>query len=577
MTTEEKIQIIHALRWIINARWFTITLFLLFEEVVLRFILNIELNVAAYIKILVPLFFYGSALYFLWLIRDEIHANETAIRFLTLFLIPSDIIIFPLLFYFVGGLGSYSIMFYFFTIIASIAIYRPTGIIGITIASILLVFFEYILEVRGIILPSRFGETLIQTFGVPQGPAAMIPQNSAYASLGTFAMSMLVAGIMASFISSGFRKTTRDFWEERNKISLIIANLPDGVVITDEFGRITFINKSVESIFGITKETVLGERITRTMIDERPKLAPLYNILKERITAGEKLEFSIEEPLPKVFQLADISLRDGKKNLGTVRILHDISREKTISRLKSEFISIVAHQLRTPLSAIKWTFRMIVDGDVPPPITDEQKQFLERGYDTNERMIKLVSDLLNVSRIEEGRFGYEFIPFSIEKVIDDLLPDYKLRLEKKNLTFTYEKPSEKLPLIKMDPRKIRLALQNLLDNAVHYTPPRGTITLALQLDKKNDALRIRVQDTGVGIPRYQMPRLFTKFFRAENVMRMQTEGSGLGLYIVKNIVKRHGGDTEVESEEGKGTTFTVILPTKEEKIPQRETAFEEGI
>ena len=128
---------------------------------------------------------------------------------------------------------------------------------------------------------------------------------------------------------------------------------------------------------------------------------------------GKKIEINLEK-IQKIYQITDIRLSDNKKTTGTVRILHDISREKTISRIKSEFISIAAHQLRTPLSAIKWTFRMIIDEDVGK-ISDEQKVFLERGYETNERMIKLVSDLLNVSRIEEGRFGYEFIPFSIQK------------------------------------------------------------------------------------------------------------------------------------------------------------------
>jgi len=380
---------------------------------------------------------------------------------------------------------------------------------------------------------------------------------------------------MASFIASGFRSTTKNLWKERNKISLIISDLPDGIIITDEFGKISFINKTIESLFNIKKEMVIGERITRTMVDEKPKLTPLYTILKERVPAGEKIEINMEQYL-KTFQVSDIHLHHEGKSMGAVRILHDISREKTISRLKSEFISIAAHQLRTPLSAIKWTLRMILDKDVGS-ITDEQAKFLERGYETNERMIKLVSDLLNVSRIEEGRFGYEFIPFSIEKVIDDLIPDYKLQLDKRNLKLTYKKPKEKLPPIKMDPRRMRLALQNLLENAIHYTPPRGEITISIHMNKKKDTLGITVSDTGVGIPAHQMNRLYTKFFRAENVMRMQTEGSGLGLYIVRNIIKRHGGTIDVESEEGKGTTFSISLPLKEGKIPLKETAFEIGI
>lgn len=575
MTTEEKIQNIRALRWVINARWFTITLFLLFEEIVLRFMLHVELEVPVYLKIATPLFFYTTAFFFLWIIRDEIKTSETTVTLLNLAIIPSDIVIFTFLLYFVGGLGSYLAMFYFFTIIASIPIYKPRGIFAIGVASILLVAGEYLLEFHQVIPPSPFGQNLARALHDPRVTASVTDPTNAYVALSTFAMSVMIASIMASFISNGFRKTTKILWKERGKISLIVSSLPDGVIITDEFGKITFVNNAVESLLSIKKESVIGERITRTMADEKPRLAPLYAILRERVAPGEKIEIGIEE-MEGTFQLMDIRLTDEGKSLGTIRILHDISREKTISRLKSEFISIAAHQLRTPLSAIKWTFRMVLDGDVGA-ITEEQSKFLERGYETNERMIKLVSDLLNVSRIEEGRFGYEFIPFSIEKVLDDLLPDYKLRIEKKNLVLSYEKTKEPLPLITMDPRRIRLALQNLLDNAVHYTPPRGKITLSINLDKKSEVMVIAVKDTGVGVPKYQMNRLFTKFFRAENVMRMQTEGSGLGLYIVKNVVRRHGGNVEVESEEGKGTTFTITLPLKEDKIPKRETATEEGI
>ncbi len=576
MTTEEKIQNIHALRWIINARWFTITLFLLFVEVILRYAFDSAIVVPIYIKIAIPVFFYTSALYFLWIIRDEIKTSERTVQILNFLILPSDVIVFTFLLYFVGGLGSYFITFYFFVIIASIPLYRPRGIFLLAFAASIGVVGEYLLEANHLIPPSPFGQTLAQSLGISGGTASTIPVKTAFAFWGTFVISMTVAAIMASFIASGFRTTTKNLWKERNKVSLIISNLPDGVIITDEFGKIVFINKTIESMFDIKKELIIGERITRTMADERPRLAALYAVLKERVAPGEKVEL---QELERIFQLADIHLTDEGRSLGAVRILHDISREKTISRLKSEFISIAAHQLRTPLSAIKWTLRMLLDGDIGT-ISAEQTKFLERGYETNERMIKLVSDLLNVSRIEEGRFGYEFISFSMEKIIDDLLPDYKLRLEKKHLALIYAAPSKSatpIPLIKMDPRRMRLALQNLLDNAVHYTPPRGEITLSLAIDKKRDAIVAQVKDTGVGIPKHQMNRLFTKFFRAENVMRMQTEGSGLGLYIVRNIVKRHGGEIEVESEEGRGTTFTIYLPLKEEKIPKQETGLEEGI
>jgi signal transduction histidine kinase len=255
------------------------------------------------------------------------------------------------------------------------------------------------------------------------------------------------------------------------------------------------------------------------------------------------------------------------ENLETSR-----EREKILSRLKSEFISIAAHRLRTPLSIIKWVLKMVISGDVGK-LKKGQKDMLEKGYRANERMIALVANLLDVARIEEGKFGYQFHYAQLEDIIKEQLKHFDLLAKEKNISLIFRRPKQILPKIKMDPQKIALVLENLLENSLHYTNPKGSVEI--KIERRDPFLEVIVKDTGIGIPKKQMNRLFTKFFRGENVVRMQTEGTGLGLFIVKNIVERHGGKIWAESKEGKGTTMHFTLPLKEEMIPKKETIIEE--
>ena len=246
-------------------------------------------------------------------------------------------------------------------------------------------------------------------------------------------------------------------------------------------------------------------------------------------------------------------------------------RERAISRAKTEFISIAAHQLRTPLSSTKWVIRLLLDGDIGP-ITQEQRVILQKGYVANENMISLIRDLLDVSRIEEGRFGYSFVFADIKTLVTTIMSEMRPAAEARNLQLLFEAPKE-LPRLLIDPQRMALSIQNVIGNAINYTPPKGMILVRIEPEK--NWVKISVKDSGIGIPRADLDHLFTKFFRGSKVLRMQTEGSGLGLFIVRNIILRHGGDIVVESQEGKGSTFTIILPINPEQIPHQEQPFTE--
>lgn len=236
----------------------------------------------------------------------------------------------------------------------------------------------------------------------------------------------------------------------------------------------------------------------------------------------------------------------------------DVEREKFIDGLKTEFVAIAAHQLRTPISAIKWIIRMLMDEDLGP-LTKEQKDYLTKAYLSNERMVKLINDLLCVTRIEEGKFLNKQKKADLIENMETALALWKGAAERKGLKFEFQKPAKKTPFAFIDVEKVALALQNLVDNAIHYTA-RGEIIVRVDFLKGKNEFQISVQDTGIGIPKDQQSKVFSRFFRAGNAVKMETEGTGLGLYIARSIAQAHGGKMFFESEEGKGTTFYFTLP-----------------
>ncbi len=373
---------------------------------------------------------------------------------------------------------------------------------------------------------------------------------------------------------------------EKKQTETIVSNLPNGVIQYDNEFRIKLINPRAEQILGVSKKDVLGKKITSDTLVEDPKYESLVKVLYPALADNVKkiptpdnktkiMEMRITKPTETDLQITTVPMEDHHKNIiGYLKIIRDTSREKAISRTKSEFISIAAHQLRTPLSAIKWIFRMLLDGDAGK-VTKEQEDFLQKGYESNERIIQLVNDMLNVARIEDGRFGYEFYKVDIVELINRVIESYALKAEEKKIELTFSKPKDKINPLKIDPSRIELVLQNLVDNALKYTPEGGKIEVGLELLK--DYVQISVKDSGVGIPDGQEKRLFSKFFRGSNVIKMQTEGTGLGLFITKNIVLRHGGKIWVKTKEGKGTTFYFTLPTKESLIPKKENVAEDVI
>ncbi len=377
--------------------------------------------------------------------------------------------------------------------------------------------------------------------------------------------------------------------EEKNKTATIIKNLADGLLVFDKGNKLSLVNFQAEIFFQMKTEEVMGKSLSQLAI--LPKFLPLAELLLKETAGIFRRELQLKENL--ILEISTIPLATEKEKLGKLVILHDITREKIVEKMKTEFVSLTAHQLRTPLSAIKWTLRILLDGDLGE-IAPEQKDFLEKTYQSNERMISLINDLLNVTRIEEGRYLSKLTLVNIEEVIDLVVNSYKDEIKRKKIKFEFKKPEQKIPQIMVDAEKVGLVVQNLLDNAVHYTRPSGEIIISLTTraqrrggEEDLSSLTTRAQrrggeedlssstrgakdiefsikDTGTGIPKEQQERIFTKFFRGTNATKMEADGSGLGLFIAKNIVAAHNGKIWFESEEGKGTTFYFTLPIVDE-------------
>lgn len=260
-------------------------------------------------------------------------------------------------------------------------------------------------------------------------------------------------------------------------------------------------------------------------------------------------------------QLFNETLRE-KIRQATKDLTHANKELKALDKAKDEFISMASHQLRTPLTAVRGYTSMVMDGDFGK-VTGEQKDTLKQSFDAATRMTRLVDDLLNVSRIQSGKFRLERAEVDLNKILPEELGLIETTATAKNVKVTYHAPKDPVPLLMIDEGKTRQCLMNLMDNAIYYsstTPSGGKVDVYLEADKDN--VSFRVVDNGIGVPKDQQAKLFKKFYRAPNAQKTRPDGTGLGLFLVGKVVRDQAGKIIFESTEGKGSTFGFSLPIK---------------
>jgi PAS domain S-box-containing protein len=357
-----------------------------------------------------------------------------------------------------------------------------------------------------------------------------------------------------------------DYSSDLEKFQLAVAEASDHIVITDADGIILFANQAVTRITGYNNEDVIGKKAGSKELWGGNMPAGIYRTFWETIKTKKKPYVGIFNNKRKngVMYEAAANVSPILDEKGEVKyfvgIERDVTKEKEVDRAKTEFVSLASHQLRTPLSAINWYTEMLLNEDAGN-INKEQKEYLDEIYHGNQRMVDLVNSLLNVSRLDLGTFEIDPKPVKIPEIIDDVATEMKHAMFDKKQKYI-AKYSKDMPNVKADSKLLRVIIQNLFSNAVKYTPNKGAITVSASYNPKKpkEAFVISVSDTGYGIPESQKDKIFTKLFRADNVRAMDTEGTGLGLYIIKSILDEAGGSVSFESKEGKGTTFVVTLP-----------------
>lgn len=358
------------------------------------------------------------------------------------------------------------------------------------------------------------------------------------------------------------KKRAIDLAVDLEKFRLAVENTSDQIVISDPEGIVLFANKAMKNITGYEVEDALGTKAGKLWggLMEKSFYEKMWKTIKE-----DKKTFNGELTNKKKdgeHYVAAVSISPVLGEKGEVRFFvsveRDITKAKEVDRMKTEFISLASHQLRTPLSAMKWFLEMLLAGDMGN-LSKDQMTAVSNVNESNERMIELVNSLLNISRIESGRIIIEPELTDIKDLIDTISVELKKKFDDRKQSFVVDINTQD-PKLVIDKKLIRNALMNLLTNANKYTPDGGKIEVRVS-DKGKNVL-IEVEDNGYGIPEKDKDKVFKKFYRGGNIVKQVTDGNGLGLYLVKSVIDSSGGEISFESKEGKGTKFSILLPRK---------------
>ncbi|MCL6448177.1 MAG: phosphate regulon sensor histidine kinase PhoR [Armatimonadetes bacterium] len=350
--------------------------------------------------------------------------------------------------------------------------------------------------------------------------------------------------------------TIAQITEARNQARAILNSMTDGVIALNKNGEVLFINPVVEKIFGISQLSSYGKNILGVV-----RNYDVERLLERALKTGKPLtrEIKLIYPEPKVFNLHAAPLQgQGAEQGGIVVLLRDITERKRLEEMRSEFVANVSHELRTPLTSLRGYLETLLDGAIEDPAAT--RRFLEIMNKETERLTRLVDDLLDLSKIEERRVVHRWQPVQLVENINRVVTMFRPQANEKNLELTAEVPAD-LPAVHGDPDMLTQVLINLVDNAVKYTPAGGKVTI--RAGTAGGDVRVSVEDTGIGIPPESLPRIFERFYRVDKARSRELGGIGVGLAIVKHIIRAHGGKTYVESAVGKGSTFSFTLPVEE--------------
>lgn len=394
-----------------------------------------------------------------------------------------------------------------------------------------------------------------------------------FISVGLLIFYFVIAIILLNAVDSAERLNM-----ERNQINAIISSINDPAISYAQNFEIILVNGAMERLLGLTKKELIGKIITPELSNDArfgilaklifPSLAPV--VLEKTVdTYPEKIKIKFFQPKELILEIVTTKVVDEKgKTYGFLRIVHDFTKEEVLKKTQSDFITIVAHQLRTPMSGLAWILEMLANKEMGS-LNAEQEKLLSDGQKALQESLKTVEDLLNAAQIEEGRFGFQFIVADMEKIVEETFIKFEPIAQKNDIKLIFYRPEFGLKPFVMDPLRVRLVLEVLVDNAIKYNVKNGEVRIRIEPIDDKPFVMISVEDTGIGISPEDLQRLFTKFFRSRQALKDQTSGIGLGLYLAKNIIERHGGRIWARSALKRGSLFTFSLPTDPDYIPSQ--------
>jgi two-component system phosphate regulon sensor histidine kinase PhoR len=374
----------------------------------------------------------------------------------------------------------------------------------------------------------------------------------------------------------------RDTSVERSELNSILGSLGDGLIVYEADFRVIFFNPAAERIFKLNEKTVLGHIFSPRDVERdgwRTLIQVIFPSLAPRVIARTKegefpqiVDISFTDP-PLEFRVTTAPVTDDHgKPLAFMKIVRDRTSQVLALRSKSEFVTVASHQLRGPVTDISWALQSLNNAT---GLDETNKSIVTNALGASDSLLRRIEDLLNIAKMEDGQFGYKFEDTDVSDFIAKVLADILPAAQKAGIKIYFDRPAQSLPHVIIDPRRLSLALTNLLENSIRYNVENGEVTVKVDKMQDKPYVVVSVKDTGIGVPPEAMEKLFNKFYRADNALKRQTEGSGLGLYIAKGIVNAHGGQIWAESELNRGTTISFALPTDPNLVPKTEVGAED--
>lgn len=345
---------------------------------------------------------------------------------------------------------------------------------------------------------------------------------------------------------------------EKRDTEAVIRSIAEGLVVLDAQGKVIMMNPAAEKLLGVTKKDKIGKPLAENIREEQ--LISLVTGTDDPEKEDREIELvSPHDETRKILRASTAVVENENGNtVGLVSVLSDITKQKELDGLKQSFLASVSHELRTPLVAIEKSVSLLLS-KTTGPITEAQQQFLDISERNLKRLSRLINDLLDLSKLEAGKLDIARASVSVGEVIDEAAASFETWAKTKNITID-KKIDKDLPQVSADRDRLMQVMVNLIGNALKFTPGGGSIFLAASSDSAKNVVQVSVADTGIGIDKDKLGKIFSKFYQVGERVSSDISGTGIGLSIAKEIVELHGGKIWAESEKDQGAKFIFTLP-----------------